>query len=101
MAKVVENITNSKKPSDDMDDIRKDIESLKGNISDLTRHVKQEGNEKLSDVKDKINDTISSYSKTGREQMKQMERQVKDKPAQSMAIAFAAGIVASFILGRR
>ena len=100
MAKVVENIKNTK-PSDDMDAIRKDIESLRGNIEDLTRHMKNEGAARMENVKDRVNDTISSYKETGMEKLESVERQVKEKPAQSMAIAFAAGMFASFLFGRR
>lgn len=99
MAKNVEAIS-KKGTSDDLTEIRKDIESLRSHLSDLTKHAKQEGNEKLIDVKGMVNEALADYSKTGRKQYKEMENRVREKPAQSMAMAFGAGLLASFLMRR-
>ena len=99
MAKNVETLA-KKNVSDDLGDIRKDIEALRNDLSSLAKHTKEEGNARLDIARERLTDTIADYRKSGRKQYKEMEKHVKDKPAQSLAMAFGAGLITSFLLRR-
>ncbi len=90
-----------KKAYSEIDDIREDLDSLKNNVVELTRHLKKEGKKEAAEIKDIAMDRLEEIKTSGRRQLKSVERRVKQKPAESVAIAFAAGIVASFLFGRR
>jgi ElaB/YqjD/DUF883 family membrane-anchored ribosome-binding protein len=85
----------------EIDDIREDIVSLKSNIADLTSHLKKDGVKQTKVLKNKAQDTYEQAKISGKEQVDKVEEQVKQKPLESIAIAFATGVVASLILGRR
>lgn len=85
----------------EIDDIKQDLASLKDNVVELTKHITQEGMNKVEKVEDAASDKISDLSSQSRQQMQKLEKQVKEKPAQSIAIAFATGILASMLLNSR
>ena len=85
----------------EIDDIREDLDSLKNNVIELTRAMKKDGAAKTEAVKDAAAHRIEDLKISGKAQVKNMERHVKAKPAESIAIAFAAGLVTSFLIGRR
>jgi ElaB/YqjD/DUF883 family membrane-anchored ribosome-binding protein len=89
------------KTHSDMDDIRKDLDSLKNNVVELTKHMKNEGVSQTKHLKDVASDRLDDVKDAGRQQMADVERHIKDKPTESIAIAFAAGLVASYLFGRR
>lgn len=85
----------------EIEDIRDDLDSLKTNVVELTKHVKKDGIIQSKELKDVAIERLQDMKSTGKEQVKKIERRVKEKPAQSIAVAFAAGLAASFLLGRR
>ncbi len=85
----------------EISDIREDLNSLKTNVVELTKHLKKDGVAKADTVKDAAIDRYEDIAQSGKERVKDIERRVKQKPAESIAIAFAAGLVTSFLLGRR
>ena len=82
----------------EINDIKDDLTSLKTDIAKLYRHVYKDGGKQ---VKEFANNKIGEVQDASRESLKKLEKRVTDKPTQSIAIAFAAGIVASILLGRK
>lgn len=93
--------TKTPKEYSEMDDIREDLNSLKTNVIELTKHLKSDGAARADTVKDAAMDRIEDIKISGKDRVKDIEKHVKQKPAESIAIAFAAGLVTSFLLGRR
>ena len=82
-------------------DIRSDLDSLKDNVVELTKHLKKDQNHQVEEIKAMLADKWHKVQDTSREQIDHLETRVKEKPAQSIGIAFAAGLVASYLLTRR
>ncbi len=85
----------------EIEEIKEDIVSLRSNIVELTQHLKKDGMKQTKRLKDNAADQISELQKTGKEHLENLEGQVKQKPLQSVAIAFASGLVFSMLVGRR
>jgi hypothetical protein len=84
--------TNSKYP--EVTSIGNDLKSLKSDIGDLAVHIKEDG---LHDLQEKAGEgykTLQAYEKN-------IEERVTNYPLQSLAIAFASGLAASYLFGRR
>lgn len=91
------NQKSSKKPNasyPEIDRIGEDINSLKTNVSDLVVHVKEEG---LNDLADATSGAYDNVAEFGRK----LEKKIREQPAKSVAVAFAGGLLASYLLGRR
>lgn len=84
----------------EVDDIRQDLNSLKENVFALTKHMKSDGSAKTAVLKSVAKDNIEELQNYGQTQLKNVEKKVKTKPMQSIAIAFAGGLLASFLLRR-
>ncbi|MAS87272.1 MAG: hypothetical protein CMH30_04760 [Micavibrio sp.] len=85
----------------ELDDIKKDLTSLKKDTIKLAEHVKKDGATQASHLKEVVSEQADHLQDMGKSQLKNLEKQVKAKPAQSVAIAFAAGVLTSILLGRR
>lgn len=85
----------------EIDDIRGDIDSLKSNIIELTKHLKKDGQAQSRIMKKRASERLSEISEAGSAQYKNFETQVKDKPAQSVALAFVAGAALNYLLSNR
>lgn len=94
-------MSKSKNPYNELDHIREDLDSLKNNVIELTRHLSKDGNAQAAQLKSALKDKIGDIQASGRTQYKNLEKQVKAKPGQTLAMAFAAGVVASMLLGSR
>ncbi len=92
---------NNKTNYQEIDDIREDISSLKSNIVELTKHLKNDAKSEAKDLKETTLNQIDQLKDSGANQYHQIEKQVKANPGQSVAIAFAAGVVASLLMNRR
>lgn len=86
-------------------EIQKDAKSLKKNISTLKDHavedIKANGSEKFDEIKENMSERAHAISDAGQDQIQKVESYVKQKPLQSVGIAFAAGLALSAIMGRR
>jgi len=81
-------------------DIRRDLESLKENIAALTQHLKSDGKAKVADLKDAATHRVDEMVAKKDETLAMLEEQVKDNPRQAVLVAFAAGLITSFLLRR-
>ena len=81
------------------------MNSLRNNVVELTRHLRQNGSaetQRISEIaKDQIGQQFGQMRKTGRAQMKRVEQRIKMKPLQSLGYAFAGGLLLSILLRRR
>lgn len=85
----------------EINDIREDLDSLKNNVIELTRHMRKDGKAQTEELKGTLMERLTDMKTTGSAQYHNVETRIKQKPAQSVAIAFAAGLAASLLLGRR
>lgn len=91
----------AKKKYPEVDDIKEDINSLKSNTVELGRHIKKDGAAKTEEIKEAAEERIHTFAERGKDQLKNVEVRVKEKPLQSMAVAFVAGMAMSILIGRR
>ena len=96
---MTKNITDTK--HSDAEHIKQDISSLKSNTVDLAKHVKEAGSHKREDITEAASNSFKTLKAQGKEQLKSIESKIKEKPLQSMTIAFIAGLVFDALLKRR
>lgn len=100
MAKQVA-VPSTKTEYTEINDIKDDIESLKNNVIQLTHQLKESGIQQTKAFKKTASVQFSELKDNGQKQMEKVESHVREKPAQSIAAAFAVGVIASLLLGRR
>ncbi|MBL8639980.1 MAG: hypothetical protein JNK24_06455 [Alphaproteobacteria bacterium] len=81
--------------------IRDDLYSLKDNVTELAKHLKEEGSEKSHQMAEVLLARLKELQGSGRDHLHTLEGQVREKPLQSVAVAFVAGAIVSMLLGRR
>lgn len=86
--------------SADVNDVRDDVKSLKENVSALSHSLKEEACAKTSELKDLAAEKLESAMKRGNESLKFIDDEVRANPRSAVAVAFAAGILANFLLRR-
>lgn len=85
----------------EIDEIREDLNSLKDNVIELTKHVQEDGIHRAEEASVIAKKKLAEIQANGEQGLKKMEGHVREKPAQSLAIAFAGGLLASLLLRRR
>jgi|MDTB01.1.fsa_nt_gb ElaB/YqjD/DUF883 family membrane-anchored ribosome-binding protein len=85
----------------EIDDIRGDIESLKSNVVELTKHIKQDGKTHGAELKGAMAEQLINAKAYSHKKYDDLEGKVKKHPAQSIAAAFAAGCLINMLLKRR
>lgn len=78
-----------------------EISRLKSDANDFSRNGKAIINDGAHVTADYLRELAYSLKKSGRLTLKRTETHIQEKPAQSVAIAFAAGMLASLLFGRR
>tara|TARA_B100001971_G_C18003746_1_gene438683 strand:+ start:433 stop:717 length:285 start_codon:yes stop_codon:yes gene_type:complete len=91
----------SKSHYPEIDDIREDLDSLKSNVVELTKHVQKDGKEQTKEVQKALTKQVETLQEESAKRLEGIKNHVREKPAQSIGIAFATGLVASLLLGRR
>lgn len=81
--------------------LKEDAASLKDNAIQLAQRVRDEGEQKVRQAKDAVSEGYERFKSSSADQLRDVEKRVKDKPLQSIAIAFGVGLIASYIFGRR
>ena len=72
-------------------DIRHDLQSLKENVRNLTRHLQKDGLDKAEDIKGAVSDGIDAIVSKGEDGMTALEHEIKENPRRSLIVAFIAG----------
>jgi len=90
-----------KKNYPEIDEIKEDLDSLKDNVVAVTKHVQKDGIEQANELGQIAKDRIDEIQARSKIEAKKIEKQVKAKPAQSVALAFAGGILASLLFRGR
>lgn len=109
---IVDDIANDATTQSDFSTIRSDLEKLKNDVITLTRNLQEEGmqqskyytqkaRESLYDVQDRAAQGYQQAQEYGQRSVRALEQRVQERPTQSVLFAFAAGIVFSFLMGRR
>lgn len=75
----------------DLDHIREDIDSLRHNVVALSKTMRHE-------MADKASSRIGEWEQKGREALETVEEDVRQKPMQSVLIAFGAGLLLSALM---
>lgn len=81
--------------------LEKQAQNIKENVVGLARSIKDSSTDKAHDAADYMRDRLDDLQYSGTDALKKIESHIKAKPTQSVAIAFTAGLLASFLLGRR
>ena len=77
------------------------LDDIQENVVGLVQHAKDVGNDKAHQVADYVQERAENLRLSGTDALARVEDRIRSKPGQSVGIAFAAGILASFLLGRR
>lgn len=85
----------------ELEDIKKDISSLKSNAVSLTNHLADDGKEKLHEAGGHLKTFLSSCKRDGARYYHDAEVKVRENPGQAVALAFAGGLLLSALLKRR
>ncbi len=81
-------------------DLIAETNQIKENVTQLMRDTKQVSNERINAAKDYVLARVSDLKTSGSKSLEQTEAYIQQKPAQSVAIAFAAGFIAHLLFGR-
>lgn len=82
-------------------DISKDLRALRSDISTLASHAVDAGMQRVDGLRETASEQYDRLKETSRDGLATIERRVREKPAQSIAVAFVAGIVLSLFMGGR
>jgi ElaB/YqjD/DUF883 family membrane-anchored ribosome-binding protein len=96
----------------DMNTLNSDGIALKSTLKNTAEDIKYDAKSGLANMSHSLQDNASEYlakveekmthmKDYGRHQMDRVETEVRANPAKSIAMAFGAGIIVSFLLGRR
>ncbi|MCK6419189.1 MAG: hypothetical protein L6Q57_09750 [Alphaproteobacteria bacterium] len=81
--------------------IQEDLKTLKEDGAKLASHLTEDGIEMARSAATQLGEQVQYAKAYAAENMKTLEREVKDKPMQSVFLAFMAGIAMSMLFGRR
>jgi ElaB/YqjD/DUF883 family membrane-anchored ribosome-binding protein len=88
-------------PAKDNKELLHDAQNIKENVVGLARNIRDSSTDKAHVAADYMRDRMDDLKHSGTDTLGKIESSIKAKPAQSVAIAFTAGLLASFLLGRR
>lgn len=80
----------------EIDDIRHDLDSLKTNVVELTKHIKEDGKDEVAALAKMAKKRVTKIQSAGKREIQKLEGEIKTHPMQSVAAALAAGFVLSF-----
>jgi ElaB/YqjD/DUF883 family membrane-anchored ribosome-binding protein len=82
----------------EIEDIRHGIDSLKDNVVDLARNLKEVSLETAQNAASYARERAVDLKETGGEALHRVEKRIQAKPTQSVAVAFFAGVLASILM---
>ena len=97
---------------DDIDVLKKDIDELKAALKGLTGDLKglaetrsdsaaKKAGEKLGEIREDVAGAAQKIAYQGRQSAEAVADAVKDRPLQSLIVAFGVGLLLSRLLDRR
>ena len=98
--------------NDDVDVLKKDIEDLKSAVKTLTDDLRaaaesnaksagERAGDRLDDIRKDAADVARKAAERGRESAEAVADAVRDRPMQSLLVAFGVGLLLSRLLDRR
>lgn len=81
--------------------LRHDIDAIKEDVSTLANHALEAGVKNASMLTEQAVDRFEDLKETSLKSYERVEKRIREKPGQSMAIAFAGGVLLSMLLGRK
>jgi ElaB/YqjD/DUF883 family membrane-anchored ribosome-binding protein len=81
--------------------ITDELKSAKNGATAMARELNEDAVEMTRSAVKDARHKMDEIESDARGYLKGMEREIKSHPAQSIAIAFAVGVAASLLLGRR
>lgn len=91
----------SKKGYPEINEIREDLDSLRTNVVELTKHIRKDSTAQTREVQKMLSHRLHDLEARAQKSYKNMENGIKAQPGKSVAMAFAAGLVASMLFTRR
>ena len=85
----------------EISDIKKDLDSLRTNVVELTKHIQTNGKDRTAGIASSAAEKLTDIKSNGEKQLHAVENRVKGRPLESVAVAFAAGAAISFLMGRK
>jgi ElaB/YqjD/DUF883 family membrane-anchored ribosome-binding protein len=82
-------------------EIKKDIQSLKGNIVGLASKAIETGSDSMVEAKRMAGEELEKLRTAGTDNLRKVEERVRAKPGQSIAVAFIAGFLLNTLFGRK
>ena len=76
-------------------------QNIKGHIAGMARDLVDGSTEKAHAAADYVGERVDALKDTSVQAVEKVESRIKAKPAQSVALAFGAGVLASLLLGRK
>ena len=100
------------KASDDVSDLKDDIEKLRADLSSLTKHMKElggsavadarkAGEEKVDDLLGELDRTAQQLKRQGEASVAEVESTIRERPLLSLIAAFGVGMLITRLLERR
>jgi ElaB/YqjD/DUF883 family membrane-anchored ribosome-binding protein len=83
------------------DKLKAEARDFKENIVGIARNIKEGSSDRAQVATDYIRDRLHDLKSASNDTLDKVETRIKNKPTQSVAIAFATGLVLSYLLGRR
>ncbi|MEX1035506.1 MAG: hypothetical protein WDZ54_06080 [Sneathiella sp.] len=94
-------MTKSAESYPEINELKEDLASLKSHVSELTASLKRDGFAEADKLGAKAKEKLGELKDRGQDGLHYVEDHVREKPGQSIAIAFAAGFLASMLLRNR
>lgn len=78
-----------------------EMQDIKEEVMDFARNIRDTSTDKAHAASDYVHDRVDDLKDSGTAAIEKVEKRIKSRPSQSIAIAFTAGLIASYLLGRR
>ncbi len=99
---VTKTVEAAKSKYPEVKDIQNNIKEIGGKTAELAQHVKQDGVHQVEEISARVGEKAENLKAAGQRELEKVELKVRANPMQSVAIAFAGGLLASlFLRGRR
>lgn len=88
-------------PTRDEKEALRNAHEIKENVVNLAQNLKEAGRERIQEAAEYVHERVDDLKATGAETLESVETRIRSNPGRSLALAFAVGALASYLLGRR